>query len=819
MLKGRVTDMDGNAIPSAVLFIPEISQGIVTDSNGNFQINLKTGNYTGEFSSLGYEKKSVKIVIDKPEQLMNVSLQEVRYELAEVIVSPRKKEDPAYAIMRKAIAMAPYYLHQVKTYEADIYIKGSLKLNKISKLIEKYVEEIKVIKGSLFLMETHNEIKFTEPDKYEQKVIAISSTFPSDLINNSSPLTLATTNIYASDVRGKVSPLSPDAFAYYRFRLEGKIREGDYLINKIRVEPKKNSSILLNGWIYIVSDSWNVRSLKLKSSFFGIYEWFTINYAEVKPSVFLPVAYNIEDSIVIGLVSLNAQARYYASIKYKNINLNTLPENVLLDGNISQPEKDLSIEEKEKEAGIKTKKQLKKEKALEDLFSKDELTNKDAYKLAKLMQEKTESEEEKKQRDTLELYQNRNIQFTIDTLAKLRDSVYWEQIRGIPLQSDEIVSYEKKDSISIALKKVSEKDSVNDKSNTWYWKVLFGSRVNLGKNYWFRYGGLLGTVPEYNFVDEIWLGQKLTFGKEDTLKKHSFRISASAYYVTGRQTMNWKLSGTANYAPLKNGTFSLSGGNSTFGFNRFDESSRLTNSTFSLIYAENFIKFYQKRYIEATNKIDVANGFIMTANIAFEQRNALENKASYNFFNRKPSPNLPQEQLVPMLENTLTKVAVQLEYTPRYRYSIHNRKKRYAYSKYPTFTLDYEKGIPTDKDRSASFDRMEMSIKQNIHFNLFNTFGYFVNGGMFLSSNRAYFPDFKHFNSIDPFYTNNSLHNVFSIPNYFYSTDKSWIQLHLYYTSLYLLIKNIPFLQKYLFNETLYARTLFVSGINYSEFG
>jgi hypothetical protein len=238
MLKGRVTDNNGNAIPSAVLFIAEISQGIVTDSNGNFQFNLEMGNYTGEFSSLGYEKKSVKIVIDKPVQSINVSLQTVTYELAEVIFSPRK-EDPAYPIMRKVIAMAPYYLHQIKSYEVDVYIKGSLKLNKISKLIEKYVEEIKLIKGHLFMQESHNEVKFTSPDKYEQKVIAISSTFPKDLVDDNAPMSLSTANIYAPKVRGKISPLSPDAFAYYRFTLEGKFREGNYLINKIRVEAKK----------------------------------------------------------------------------------------------------------------------------------------------------------------------------------------------------------------------------------------------------------------------------------------------------------------------------------------------------------------------------------------------------------------------------------------------------------------------------------------------------------------------------------------------------------------------------------------------------
>jgi hypothetical protein len=43
--------------------------------------------------------------------------------------------------------------------------------------------------------------------------------------------------------------------------------------------------------------------------------------------------------------------------------------------------------------------------------------------------------------------------------------------------------------------------------------------------------------------------------------------------------------------------------------------------------------------------------------------------------------------------------------------------------------------------------------------------------------------------------------------------------MHLNYTSSYLFIKNLPFLQKYLFEESIYARTLFIPGTNYSELG
>ncbi|MDR2382651.1 MAG: DUF5686 family protein [Prevotellaceae bacterium] len=817
ILKGKVTDNDGNPVSGAVLFIREIAQGIAADNSGEFQINLKEGRYTCEFSSLGYEKKLVTVIIDKPLQSIAVSLKDKVYELEGVVVSSRR-EDPAYAIMRKAIAMAPYYQHQVKSYESEIYLKGSLKLNKMAKWIERRVDEVKVIKGSLFLMESHDEVIFTSPDKYERKVIAMSSSFPKEVIGGESPVILATANIYTPNIRGMISPLSPDAFTYYKFTLEGKTTEGEHIINKIRVEPKKKSPMLLGGGrLYIVSETWNVQNLEFNFTKFGITEQFTINCSEVLPSVFLPVAYTIDDSIHIGLLGLNAEAKYYSSIKYRKVEINDSLKNILTSANIPVVANETLTEKPET---TKTKEQLKMEQDIEVLSSKDNLSNRDAYKLAKLMTKAVEPEESKKQRESLEISdRDKNVHITVDSLAGSRDSAYWTQIRSLPLHTEEIVSYKKKDSLSLKLREVQKSDSSGNESKSWFRKIVAGAQFKLGKNCRLRYKGLYMTMPEYNFVDGLWIGQSLAFDA-DLSKKFSLSLFPSAYYATARQAVNWQAGGTLGYAPAKNGKFTVAGGNSTFDFNQIGGSSRLVNSIFSIVNANNSIKFFQKRYISVSNRIDVANGFFVTANAGYESRNALENNISYNYYNRKPSPNIPDEQSTPMPVNTLTYLSVRLEYTPRYRYRMRDGRKQYVSSKYPTFTFNYEKGIPTDNDRSASFDKAEFSIHQEIPFNaFFNRLEYLANIGAFLSSKRVYFPDFKHCNSNELFFTTNPLRNSFCMANYSYSTDKIWFQMHLNYTSSYLFIKNLPFLQKYLFEESLYARTLFIPGTNYSEIG
>ena len=54
-----------------------------------------------------------------------------------------------------------------------------------------------------------------------------------------------------------VSPISSNAFGYYRFKLEGTFYDKNgKLINKIKVIPKRKNDRVFKGYIYIVEDDW-----------------------------------------------------------------------------------------------------------------------------------------------------------------------------------------------------------------------------------------------------------------------------------------------------------------------------------------------------------------------------------------------------------------------------------------------------------------------------------------------------------------------------------------------------------------------------------
>ena len=196
ILKGTITTAASEPIPYSSVYIRELRHGTIANEKGDYEIRLSPGKYTVVYQSLGYEPVTETLLItDNTTITKNITLSVQYYQFPEVRVSASGK-DPAYAIMRKAIGMAGYYLNHISYYKAEVYLKGNLVFKKIPKLLQKSInvsssgsstsirtggkqnpEEIKIKEGDSFMMESLNEIEYTAPDKYNQKMISYNSSF------------------------------------------------------------------------------------------------------------------------------------------------------------------------------------------------------------------------------------------------------------------------------------------------------------------------------------------------------------------------------------------------------------------------------------------------------------------------------------------------------------------------------------------------------------------------------------------------------------------------------------------------------------------
>lgn len=808
-LKGVIVNKKGETIPNSTIYIYEIAKGITADNLGEFQTALEPGTYSCEFRSLGYESTTKSIVMGKENQNIRVELQETSYMLKEVVVyADKNNEDPAYRIMRKAIAHAPYYRYQIKEYTSEAYIKGNLTIDKIPGILKRTMKvntidfDLNSLIGKPLVMESKSNIQFTSPETYQQNVIALKSSIPKEF-NVDKGLSIMTSSIYNNKLNGKISPLSPDAFRFYTFKLENVDYQPDHIVNKIKVIPRKKSPDLFSGYIYILEDTWNVYIADLVASELGTTTHYRINYHQVQPSVYLPTTYDM--SVTINTMGVKGSGRYYASMKYNSVQVDkTRNPTSIKEMELSDKQEDRKISPKEKKISDE----------LDKLAQKEKLSNKEAYKMSKLMNQMVEPEEVKKQRESLEIKDIERVKMKVDTLAWRRDSTFWTNIRELPLRYDELRSYQIRDSLSGNDSiNYTDKDrnevvlSIGENPKTMFGKITQGGTWKMNKDLSLRYGGLIGGFKEYNFADGFWLGQTFSF-KRTIDKNRNFSVSPSLYYTTARKEWLWHVSTSLNYAPMSLGRFNFSAGHISRDVNGENGESRLMNTLTAIDLGQNFIRFYDSRYIKVDHSIDIANGLHLSTGTEIDKRSVLSNRTSFNFIGKDVPENIPSDAaLYP--EHTATDFTIELSYTPRYRYRVREGRKWYVSTQYPTFTITYKKGINPFTDSAAPlYEHISSSISQTVKISPFEEMDYLFSGGAFLSSKRLYLNDFRYFRNNQMLFTASELNRSFNLLDPYTASGEWWIEGHLNYQSQYLFLKNLSFLQRFSFDEAVHLHGL-----------
>lgn len=264
-IKGKITDKNGQGLPFATVHVSGTSFGTVTNSEGNYLLKLESGKYDLKFRFVGYVSADASIDINGDIKTYNVKLIPHAFELAEVIIMA-SREDPAYRVIRNAIANKDKYLNEIESFSCDVYIKGLQRLDEAPKSLLGI--KINIDTGIVYLSESVSRLSFQRPDKYKERMISskVSGKNNAFSYNQASDMKV---NFYKNVVmaevnqRGFISPIAKSAFLFYDYRLEGTYTENEYLVNKIKVIPLRKNDPSFNGYIYIIEDSWRIYSVDL----------------------------------------------------------------------------------------------------------------------------------------------------------------------------------------------------------------------------------------------------------------------------------------------------------------------------------------------------------------------------------------------------------------------------------------------------------------------------------------------------------------------------------------------------------------------------
>ncbi|MFZ6001963.1 MAG: DUF5686 family protein, partial [Bacteroidota bacterium] len=167
-VRGVVKADDGSPLAYATIYVKQLGTGVASDLQGKYEVTLAPGSYDIIYQFLGYESVARKVDVKDAFIEINITLKTQVMMLQNVTVKAGK-EDPAYTIMRKAIAKAKYHTQQLDSYTARVYIKGKGQLKDYPWLAKKALEKEGITKDRVFIQESVSDIKYTRPNKFEEK--------------------------------------------------------------------------------------------------------------------------------------------------------------------------------------------------------------------------------------------------------------------------------------------------------------------------------------------------------------------------------------------------------------------------------------------------------------------------------------------------------------------------------------------------------------------------------------------------------------------------------------------------------------------------
>ena len=824
-LQGKVLDENKEPIAYASIFVKEAKQGTTSNSDGMYLINLPKGKYSITFRCLGFETIEKQIEVKEGKNTYDITLPVKPYQIAPVTIGS-KGEDPAYSIIRKAIGMAPYYQNQIKEFNAEVYMKGTLKIKKLSWLVKKAMGNSDDVpkEGQFYLQESVNNIKFTAPDKYDQNVKMIRSNIPGGSGGNDDVMRFLNASFYQPQIGEIILPLAPYALNHYNFKYDSYSIQDNRVINRIKVIPKRKSKQLVSGYIYIADDYWNIHEIDLTNeSIIGTIR-IKQTFGEIESDVWMPISHHY---VVNGkFMGSEGDITYISSVKYSNVKVNT---NIKTPVNIAQRQNQQKTEEpkpKTPQKKVSAKQQAKEQKnaeKLEKLMSKEALSNKEMYELAKLIDKQVKQADTSAK--TLEVIDP--ITVTIDSMARKADSTMWQEMRPVILTSDEIKVDEALNKKLQQKTDSTENDSLKQKKQSLFSTITFGKTWrNTDKKQTIRFSGLLSPNEfRFNTVDGFVVGSTFSYRKD--FANNSFYIRPSVSYAFARKVPMGNVSSSLTYAGMKRGTVWLNFGYTSMDFNQNVGVSNITNTVASLGFGRNYMKLFENRYISIYNRIDLLNGLELYAGATFSNRKMLDNNTDFILVSRNRgwyTPNIPENHLINTDNYGNNKAfigTIRLSYTPFYHYRISDNRKRMLYSKYPTFRINGKFGIPGVLESNSNFINLEASISQTINSGPGNRFSYNLIYGDFITKEKLYFNDFAHFNTQITPVTARSFNNSYqNIDYYERSTNSRYGQVMVNYSTPYLALKYLPFLSNRMWEENLHFSSLFTKDFKpYYEVG
>lgn len=754
-IKGTVTDESDQPLPFCNIYIPNTSYACISNETGNFVLQVEPGKYTITFQFIGFKKQNIPVHAVTEAITLTIKMEPEVLELQEVVINS-DKEDPAYAIIRKAIEYRQDNLQSVRSFSCDAYIKGLQKLieapDKVLGIqLNTIVDVDSNNSGIVYLSESSSTFHYQYPDKSKEIMHAsiVSGDDQQFSWNDAASMQMNFYNnletLEGFSQRGFVSPIADNALFFYTYSLIGQTYENNHIIYKIAVAPKRKSDPAYTGTIYITDHEYRFTALQLELTSLNGIEF--IDTFTVSQEFF----YTDPDHLVLRSNQFNFNYNFfgikgmgYFHASYNNYTLNAIYPKNFFNGEVIK----------------------------------------------------------------------------IEANANKKDDTYWSNIRPIQLTTEEQKDYIAKDSLAIIKETTAYKDSMDRIFNkldaadiitgyTWrdsdkkivassnplpdmlHFNTVEGYVVNpkIRLTKWFENKNEINFYPgvRYGFNSDTWYANAGLSYKFDPLHLANIAISGG----TGVQQFN-----TQGISPLVNSLYSL-----------------LLEENYLKLYEQQYFNikggreltngFYVEGQMHYTQRSQLFN--LATPDIWYDRENNGYSSNNFPFYTDSLQFKIP----------TKSSVKISGRYAFGQTYIMLPDEKNIINSKYPTINFSWEKAIPGVFGSSVNYDILRFGVEDKIKLALAGNIMINTEVGKMFAHYNLNEADLVHFLANETIIERIADEAYFLLPYYLASTDNSFVSGHFQWHTEGFLFRQLPLFKQLKMEPVFSSNYLYTENIGH----
>ncbi len=777
-ISGLVTDDKGNILPYASVFVKGTSKGTTSNNQGKYFLELAPGDYTIVCQYVGYTRQEKRVTIGDETITLNFQLPLQQTTMKEVVVK-QNAEDPAYEIIRHAIKKRKDYENPLDSFTCEAYIKTLIRSRRLpSKILGKTMKD--------------EDRKAMGVDSVGKGVIYLSESLTKIAFKKPDKIKLEV-------VSGRESGSNGFGFNFPTFI---NFYNNNVNIFITQINPRGFVSPIADGAL-------NYYRYKYLGSFFE--DGKEINQIKVIPR-------RKYEPLFSGTINITDGDWRIHSL---DLTLNKESQLEIIDTlNIRQIHVPISPDV------WRTKDQV-----VYFTFSKFgiDITGNFLNVYNKY--------------DTVPVFRKKyfnNVIVKYDTAVTKKAKAYWDSLRPVPLEPEEIKDYKTKDSIFKSQNDSSRSSRVIDSLKKQrarinalniLWSGFERSNLDPDHPVTVSWQPLLQRL-QYNTVEGVVLNAEATISKLFKESKRDYSFTPHIRYGFSNTHFNaWGTFVMAKrdfeFGPMGNSinrsSWAFSGGKRVSQFNHEDPISPLVNEIYTLFNRENYMKIYENYFGSVRYSNRLANGLRVSADVLYEDRIPLDNTTDFSFFGDKGkpfSPNYPFEKIGQQFTRHQAVIAaVSAQFKPGQRYIEFPDNKIPIGSKYPTLALSYQKGLENILGSDVNFDKWKFSIWDDVNLKLRGLLKYRFSIGGFFNSKKVAIQDYQHFNGNQTLFASEYLNSFQVAPYYENSTTAAFYAVgHLEHHFNGMLTNKIPLFRKLNWDLIAGANAFYVNrGNNYVE--